>query len=81
MTPERVAAMNGSQLHRFSWIPDEQIGNLPIEWNWLCQEHGENPYAKLIHYTIGVPAFRAYKDDPHASDFNDCLRRVNFATS
>lgn len=54
LTPEFVAEAEGSYLHRFSWLKDEQIGELPVEWNWL-DEYGENPEAKLIHWTLGIP--------------------------
>ena len=81
MTPEKVVKMRGPELHRFSWIPDEQIGDLPKEWNWLCQEDGANPDAKIVHYTIGVPAFPAHKHSPHAADFFRQLERVNYVTA
>ena len=31
LTPEFVQQATGAQLHRFSWIDDERIGELPIE--------------------------------------------------
>jgi hypothetical protein len=37
----------------FRWLDDERIGELPIEWNWLPDEFGVNPEAKLLHYTLG----------------------------
>jgi hypothetical protein len=80
MTPEKVVSMTGPELHRFSWIPDEQIGELPKVWNWLCQEDGANPDAKIVHYSIGVPAFPAHKHSPHAADFFRQLERVNHVT-
>ena len=41
--------------HRFSWLPDEAIGELPLEWNWLADEYGYNNKAKLLHWTAGIP--------------------------
>ena len=35
LTRKRVQEMTNQELHRFSWIPDERIGELPKEWNWL----------------------------------------------
>jgi hypothetical protein len=80
MTPEKVVQMTGPELHRFSWIPDEQIGALPKEWNWLCQEHGPNPDAKLLHWTAGIPAFPEYARTPHAQDWEEAAERVMHAT-
>jgi hypothetical protein len=65
LTTEFVRDQPGSYLHRFSWIPDELIGELPPEWNWL-DEYGENPEAKLIHWTNGIPAISGYANAPMA---------------
>ena len=57
LTPEYVSVATGAELHRFSWIADNLIGELPAEWNWLDIEYDYNPDAKLIHYTLGAPSF------------------------
>lgn len=63
LTSEFVATATGAELHRFSWLDhDTDIGNIPIEWNWLPDEFGANNQAKLIHYTLGTPCFPEYKD-------------------
>ncbi len=69
MTPDAVEKLPGSFLHRFQFIEPRLVGDLPLEWNWLCQEYGENPDAKLLHFSIGIPSFPAYKDGPHAADW------------
>jgi hypothetical protein len=80
LTPEVVASVPGSHLHRFEFINEERfIGHLPVEWNWLCQEYGANPDAKLIHYSIGVPAFPHYKDTPMAADWFAAHEKANHA--
>jgi hypothetical protein len=40
---------------QFKFIEDDRIGALPVEWNWLVDEMGENPDAKLLHWTAGIP--------------------------
>lgn len=62
LTPEFIQSQPGSYLHRFSWLTDELIGELPQEWNWLAIEYPENPAAKLIHYTLGTPCFKDYEN-------------------
>jgi hypothetical protein len=57
LTPECVQKASGADLHSFGWIPDERIGVLPIEWNWLPDEFGANEKAKLLHWTLGTPCF------------------------
>ena len=67
LTPEYVREQPGSVLHRFGWLPDDRIGSLPKSWNWLAQEAGASTTAKLIHFTAGIPAIKAYRADPHAN--------------
>lgn len=62
LNPEFIAKQTGAYLHRFSWLEDHEIGELPREWNWLAIEYPENKNAKLIHYTLGTPCFKEYKD-------------------
>jgi len=64
LTTEFVQSSTGAELHRFTWLTDELIGHLPIEWNWLVDEFGENPSAKLLHYTLGTPCFDEFKNTP-----------------
>lgn len=54
LTPDFVAETEGSYLHQFKWLKDLWIGELPKQWNWL-DEYGDNPEAKLIHWTLGIP--------------------------
>lgn len=76
LTPEYVANATGQQLHRFEWIKlEEQIGDLPKEWNWL-DEYGENYGAKLIHYTNGIPGFFHYRQAPHADEWKQYVRKA-----
>jgi hypothetical protein len=63
LTPEFIQSQPGSYLHRFSWLGDDLIGGLDLEWNWLAIEYPENPNAKLIHYTLGTPCFKDYADE------------------
>jgi lipopolysaccharide biosynthesis glycosyltransferase len=62
LTPEFIQNATGAELHRFSWIDDSRIGEIPLEWNWLDLEYEPNPNAKLIHYTLGIPAFKEFSD-------------------
>ena len=76
LTPSFVAQQTGKFLHRFSWLEDNEIGELPIEWNWLAIEYEANPNAKLIHYTLGTPCFKDFKD----SDMSDLWYKYNQLT-
>lgn len=70
LTPEFIQRATGAELHRFTWIDNERIGELPIEWNWLPDEFGPNPDAKLLHYTLGTPSFHEFADTPQGSEWH-----------
>ena len=70
LTPEFVQKSSGSFLHRFSWLDDDRIGDLPPEWNWLPDEYGPNLNAKLLHYTLGAPCFQEFADTPQGNEWH-----------
>jgi hypothetical protein len=70
VTPEFVQNATGAQVHRFSWLPDELIGELPNVWNWLPDEFGANPDAKLLHYTLGTPSFHDFATTPMGDEWH-----------
>jgi hypothetical protein len=69
LTPAYVEKEKGENLHSFGWLEEDQIGSLPMGWNWLCDEYGPNDDAKLLHWTAGMPGFEHYKDAPHAGEW------------
>ena len=84
LTPEWIENATGAELHRFTWIPDERIGELPKEWNWLPDEYGPNLDAKLLHYTLGTPCFHEFATTPQGDEWHRehmladyCLQRTN----
>ena len=70
LTPQFVQKATGAELHRFTWIEDERIGELPPEWNWLPDEYGPNLDAKLLHYTLGTPCFNEFANTPMADEWH-----------
>jgi len=77
LTPEFIQDKPGSFLHRFSWLDDSQIGELPIEWNWLAIEYPNNPAAKIIHYTLGTPCFKEYSITSQADIWQQAYKKTN----
>ena len=65
---------DGKFLHRFGWLEDRHIGDLPVDWNWLPQEFGERPTAKLLHFTLGIPGFKHYRDGPMTSHWHEAAK-------
>lgn len=70
LTPEFIQQASGAELHRFTWLSDDRIGELPKEWNWLPDEYGPNPDAKLLHYTLGTPCFHEFADTPMGDEWH-----------
>ena len=70
LTPAFIEKSTGAELHRFSWINDDRIGELPPEWNWLPDEYGSNPDAKLLHYTLGTPCFHEFATTNMADEWH-----------
>jgi hypothetical protein len=59
LTPEFLKEAPGSFVHRYQWLKDDQIGELPGEWNRLIGEE-DCSLASILHFTLGAPGFSAY---------------------
>lgn len=70
VTPEFVMRSTGAQLHRFTWLEDSLIGEIPSLWNWLPDEFGPNQEAKLLHWTLGAPCFHEYSGVAMANEWH-----------
>ena len=68
VTPEFIQNATGAQVHRFTWLTEDLVGELPLEWNWLDIEYHRNPAAKLVHYTLGTPCFHEFSDQGNFAD-------------
>jgi len=77
LTPEFIQSKDGSYLHRFSWLDDADIGELPLEWNYLAIEYAPDPNAKLIHYTLGTPCFEEFKSTEMSDIWWETYRRTS----
>ena len=76
LTPDFIAQQTGQFLHRFSWLDDNDIGDLPKEWNWLASEYPQNKAAKIIHYTLGTPCFKDYRNTDMSDIWFETHKRV-----
>ena len=77
LTPDFIANESGKYLHRFSWLEDNEIGELPKEWNWLATEYPNNEQANIIHYTLGTPCFKDYRNTEMADIWLKKYDRLN----
>ena len=79
LSPDYVNRATGLELHRFQWTQDRLIGELPLEWNWLVGEYAYRPDAKIVHYTLGGPWFKEYRDCDYAEEWREELKLAEHA--
>jgi len=61
LNPLTLNNQSGAFLHRFNWLDDNEIGSLPLDWNYLVGYYtGKDP--KALHYTDGGPWLKGYEN-------------------
>lgn len=60
-----INTWTGLPLHQFRWLEDDQIGELPLEWNWLVNVYDNKPDVSNLHFTLGGPWFSHYPPSPY----------------
>jgi len=75
LTPEYVNNATPADLHRLNWAK-EDIGSLPLEYNWLVGEYNNNENAKILHYTLGTPCFPEYRNCDHSEEWHEIHEKL-----
>jgi lipopolysaccharide biosynthesis glycosyltransferase len=70
LTPEYVNIVNGLDLHRFKFLAESEIGDLPKQWNLLVDYDKSDVKACLVHYTKGGPWFKEYANCDYHQDWH-----------
>lgn len=75
--------IDGKYLHRFSWLKDNEVGEISHEWNWLVGWYKEpnDGKPKFLHYTEGGPWFKEYEDCEYANEYYKVERRYLMTTT
>lgn len=75
---EDVQAKPGRWLHAFSWLRDDEIGDLPRAWNHLVgiDPEEERADARLLHYTLGGPWITGWRGGPMDDVWNEHASRL-----
>lgn len=79
LTPDFIQQAAG--LHKISWLKDDEIGDLPADWNVLVGYDNPIKNPKLIHYTQGIPLFPETRGCDYAKDWELALNAANMAVS
>ena len=80
LTPDAVKHMDGLWLHQMKWAKDEEIGSIPIEWNWLSGVYKHKKDVKQVHYTLGGPYFSEYSDCDYSKEWWVAYEKANHVT-
>jgi len=75
LTVELVNTVPGRDLHRFCWLKDEDIGALPIEYNWLVGHSPNDVDPTIVHFTEGAPCMPGYENVPYADEWREWLAK------
>lgn len=69
-----VNRVPGRDLHRFCWLEDREIGELPAEWNYLVGHTvlDQDVEPKIVHFTNGTPAMLG-SGIPYADEWHEEL--------
>jgi hypothetical protein len=73
LTPDVINRERGLWLHQFTWLDDNDIGELDPRWNHLVGEVPCNPTAKLVHFTTGTPNIEGYEHCEFADEWRATL--------
>lgn len=71
LTLDFINSAPGRMLHSFCWLDEEEIGELPAEWNHLVGVNPPNPDAKIAHFTLGTPDMLGYEESEFADEWFD----------
>ena len=64
---------------QFDGLMDEEIGELPPEWNVLVDEGQPDDGAKVLHWTAGIPWFKHYQNARRSKDWFSAFEVMSVA--
>ncbi len=78
LTPDVVNNQSGLYLHRFHWLENKHIGELPIPYNylegWHTKQDCDDPIA--VHFTRGGPWFKDYMQVEYGDEWIEFAKRI-----
>ncbi len=69
LTVELINSVPGRDLHRFCWLQDHEIGELPAEWNYLVGHTKGVEDPCIVHFTEGLPSIAEYSSCEYADEW------------
>lgn len=68
LTVSSVNNLSSASLHRMYWAGVD-IGDIPVEYNYLVGYYGDDIVPKALHFTDGTPLYKTYENDPFAEKY------------
>jgi hypothetical protein len=75
LTPDYVSTAN--DLHRLSWLKDDEIGDISKGWNHLVGYDPPWAHASLVHFTQGLPIFPETEGSEYAEQWRAEHKAMN----
>lgn len=69
LTLDRINGVRGLWLHQFTWLDDNQIGELDPKWNFLVGNTDRSTQPHLVHFTDGIPLMKGYEKCEFADEW------------
>jgi hypothetical protein len=78
LTRQLLNTVPGRDLHAFCWLRDDEIGPLPVAWNWLVGSSPIDVTPALVHFTEGLPDQAGYEDVRYAASWWKIARYARY---
>jgi lipopolysaccharide biosynthesis glycosyltransferase len=76
LTDDILNGTPGRDLHRFCWLRDDEIGELPLDWNWLVGVSPKIEQPAMVHFTLGLPSIPGHEQDAYAEEWRGARARM-----
>lgn len=60
LTLNDISTRPGRDLHRFYWLHDSEIGEMPAKFNWLVNVQDKPKDPVIAHFTLGGPWIKGW---------------------
>jgi len=79
VTPDFVNSSDALGLHRFTWLDNNEIGELDVKWNWLVGEYDSPPKdVKNVHWTVGGHYFNEFKNVDFSNEWRNEFHLMSY---
>lgn len=70
LTLRDINSRPGRELHDFFWLREDEIGELPLQYNWLVNSSPKlSTEPQIVHFTSGIPHIKGYEDCDYSSEW------------